>query len=149
VATGAVAAAAVAMAAALGPPLVVVAPAKVLRALEAAGSEGEAGEGGFGKVVAAEPWSLAARWERVAVIPVVAELWALLLGLEQLDAALRGRTAALCPATWPPPSVAPPARSPSSVAASRNSSSSTWRISPTRWSNCLPFLVRNVRAVRR
>jgi len=43
-------------------------PAKeVLCALEAAGSDGEVGEGGFGKVFAAELPPLAARWGRVAV----------------------------------------------------------------------------------
>jgi len=50
------------------PPQVVTVPAEeVLRALEAAGSDGEVGEGGFGKVFAAELPSLAARWGRVAV----------------------------------------------------------------------------------
>jgi len=40
---------------------------EVLRALEAAGSDGEVGEGGFGKVFAVELPSLAAHWGRVAV----------------------------------------------------------------------------------
>jgi len=40
---------------------------EVLRALEADGSDGEVGEGGFGKVIAAELPSLAARWGRVAI----------------------------------------------------------------------------------
>ena len=56
------------MAAPLDPPPVVTVPAEeVLLALEAAGSEGEVGEGGFGKVFAAELPSLVARWGRVAV----------------------------------------------------------------------------------
>jgi len=59
---------AVAVAASLDPPPVVSLPAEeVLRALEAAGSDGEVGEGGFGKVFAAELPSLAARWGRAAV----------------------------------------------------------------------------------
>jgi len=50
------------------PPVVVTVSAEeVLRALEAAGSDGEVGEGGFGKVFAAELPSLFARWGRVAV----------------------------------------------------------------------------------
>jgi len=50
------------------PPQVVAVPAEeVLRALEAAGSDGEVGEGGFDKVVAAELPSLATRWGCVAV----------------------------------------------------------------------------------
>ena len=54
--------------ASLDPPPVVAIPAEeVLRALEAAGSDGEVGEGGFGKVFAAELPSLATRWGRVAV----------------------------------------------------------------------------------
>ena len=49
-------------------PLVIsVSADEVLRAFEAAGSDGEMGEGGFGKVVAAERPSLVARWGRVAV----------------------------------------------------------------------------------
>jgi len=49
-------------------PLVVTVPAEeVFRALEAAGSDGEVGEGGFGKAIAAELPSLAARWGRVTV----------------------------------------------------------------------------------
>ena len=57
-----------ALAAPHDPPQVVTVPAEeVLRALEAAGSDGEVGEGGFGKVFAAELPSLAARWGRVAV----------------------------------------------------------------------------------
>ena len=48
-------------------PVVSVSAEEVLRALEAAGSNGEVGEGGFGKVCAAELPSLAARWGRVAV----------------------------------------------------------------------------------
>ena len=64
--TGATAAAA--MAATLDPPPVVaVSAGEVLRALEAAGSYGKVGEGGFGKVFAAELPSLVARWGRVAV----------------------------------------------------------------------------------
>ena len=52
----------------LDPPQVVSVPAnEVLRALEAAGSDGGVGEGGFGKVFAVELPSLAARWGRVAV----------------------------------------------------------------------------------
>jgi len=49
------------------PPVVTVPAEEVLRALAAAGSDGEVGEGGFGKVFAAELSSLAARWGRVAV----------------------------------------------------------------------------------
>jgi len=49
------------------PPVVTIPAEEVLRALEAAGSDGEVGEGGFGKVFAAELPSLAARWGRVAV----------------------------------------------------------------------------------
>jgi len=50
------------------PPSVVAVPAEeVFRALEAAGSDGEVGEGGFGKVVAADLLSLTLRWGRVAV----------------------------------------------------------------------------------
>jgi len=49
------------------PPVVAVPAEEVLRALEAAGSDGEVGEGSFGKVVAAELPSLVARWGRVAV----------------------------------------------------------------------------------
>ena len=49
------------------PPVVAVPAEEVLRALEAAGSDGEVGEGGFGKVVAADLLSLVARWGRVAV----------------------------------------------------------------------------------
>jgi len=53
---------------AVDPPPVVTIPAEeVLRALEAAGSDGEVGEGGFGKVFAAELPSLARGWGRVAV----------------------------------------------------------------------------------
>jgi len=48
-------------------PVVTVPAEEVLRALEAAGSDGEVGEGGFGKVFAAELPSLVARWGRVAV----------------------------------------------------------------------------------
>ena len=48
------------------PPVVAVSAGEVLRALEAAGY-GEVGEGGFGKVFAAELPSLVARWGRVAV----------------------------------------------------------------------------------
>jgi len=49
------------------PPVVTIPAEEVLCALEAAGPDGEVGEGGFGKVVAAELLSLAARWGRVAV----------------------------------------------------------------------------------
>jgi len=57
-----------AVAAPLDPPPVVSVPAEeLLCALEAAGSDGEVGEGGFGKVFAAELPSLVARWGRVAV----------------------------------------------------------------------------------
>ena len=57
-----------AAAAPLDPPPVVTVPAEeVLRALEAAGSEGQVGEGGFGKVFAVELPLLAARWGGVAV----------------------------------------------------------------------------------
>jgi len=53
---------------AIDPPPVMNVPAEeVLRALGAAGPGGEVGEGGFGKVFAAELPSLAARWGRVAV----------------------------------------------------------------------------------
>jgi len=48
-------------------PVVTVPAEEVLRALEAAGSDGEVGEGGFGKVFAVELPSLAAHWGRVAV----------------------------------------------------------------------------------
>jgi len=59
---------AAAVTATLEPPRVVTVPAEeVLRALEAAGSDGEVGEGGFGKVFAAELPSLAVRWGCVAV----------------------------------------------------------------------------------
>ena len=49
------------------PPVVAVPAEEVLRALEAAGSDGEVGEGGFGKVFAAELPGLVARWGRVAI----------------------------------------------------------------------------------
>jgi len=49
------------------PFIISVSADEVLRAFEAAGSDGEVGEGGFGKVVAAELPSLVARWGRVAV----------------------------------------------------------------------------------
>jgi len=49
------------------PPVVSVSAEEVIRALEVAGSNGEVGEGGFGKVFAAELPSLVARWGRVAV----------------------------------------------------------------------------------
>jgi len=49
------------------PPVLTVPADEVLRALEAAGSDGEVGEGGFGKVFAVELSSLAALWGRVAV----------------------------------------------------------------------------------
>jgi len=57
-----------AVAATFDPPTVVAVLAQeVLRALEVAGSNGEVGEGGFGKVFAAELPSLAAHWGRVAI----------------------------------------------------------------------------------
>jgi len=61
---------------------------EVLCALEAAGSDGEVGEGGFGKVVAAELPSLAARWGRVAVKSAS--------GLHAADILLEVATLGLC-----------------------------------------------------
>jgi len=73
----------------LDPPPVVTIPAEeVLCALEAAGSDGEVGEGGFGKVVAAELPSLAARWGRVAVKSAS--------GLQAADILLEVATLGLC-----------------------------------------------------
>ena len=60
----------------------------MLRALEAAGPDGEVGEGGFGKVIAAELPSLAARWGRVAVKSAS--------GLHSADILLEVATLRLC-----------------------------------------------------
>jgi len=70
------------------PPVVPVSAEEVLRALEAAGSDGEVGEGGFGKVFAAELPSLAARWGRVAV--------KIASGLHAADILLEVETLRLC-----------------------------------------------------
>jgi len=70
------------------PPVVSVPAEEVLRALEAAGSDGQVGEGGFGKVVAAELPSLAARWGRVAVKSAS--------GLQAADILLEVATLGLC-----------------------------------------------------
>jgi len=70
------------------PPVVPIAAEEVLRALEAAGSDGEVGDGGFGKVFAAELPSLAARWGRVAV--------KIASGLHAADILLEVETLRLC-----------------------------------------------------
>jgi len=49
------------------PPVLTIPADEVLRALEAAGSDGEVGEGGFGKVFAVKLSSLAGLWGRAAV----------------------------------------------------------------------------------
>jgi len=70
-------------------PTVVSVPAEeVLCALEAAGSDGGVGEGGFGKVFAVELPSLAARWGRVAVKRAS--------GLQAADILLEVATLRLC-----------------------------------------------------
>jgi len=67
------------------PPVVSVPAGEVLRALETAGSDGEVGEGGFGKVFAAELPSMAARWGRVAIKRASGQLAAdILLEVEML-----------------------------------------------------------------
>jgi len=70
------------------PPVVSVLAEEVLRALETAGSDGEVGEGGFGKVFAAELPSLVARWGRVAV--------KIASGLQAADILLEVATLRLC-----------------------------------------------------
>ena len=78
-----------AMAATLNPPPVMTVPAEeVLRALESAGSDGEVGQGGFGKVYAAELPSLVARCGRVAVKRAS--------GLQTADILLEVKTLRLC-----------------------------------------------------
>jgi len=69
-------------------PVVTIPAEEVLCALEAAGSDGEVGEGGFGKVVAAQLPSLAARWGRVAVKSAS--------GLQAADILLEVATLGLC-----------------------------------------------------
>ena len=59
---------------------------EVLRALEAAGCDGQMGEGGFGKVFAAELLSLAARWVAVKCAS----------GLQAADILLEVETLQLC-----------------------------------------------------
>jgi len=70
------------------PPVVTILAEEVLCALEAAGSDSEVGEGGFGKVVAAELPSLVARWGRVAVKSAS--------GLQAADILLEVATLGLC-----------------------------------------------------
>jgi len=69
-------------------PVMTVSADEVIRALEAAGSDVEVGEGGFGKVVAAELPSLGARWGRVAVKSAS--------GLQAADILLEVATLGLC-----------------------------------------------------